>query len=125
MTKKRRAMSKPNRVTIEKKVGRIVRDHGDSMLDPHWAAKHATYYGVTERTLRQWRSYAIRSGLIPTQKHNAHREREIMALCTDLGMPIPAFVKIKVPVREPASWITGLRAERETGANFPCGTLKL
>ena len=93
---------------MEKRVLPVVRDHGDAMLDPLWPAKHASYYGVNERTLRQWRRYAMCAGLIPTAKHAAHLEREIEALCVDLGMPIDAFGKLKKPEREPASWISGL-----------------
>ncbi len=93
---------------MDKKVRRIVRDHGDSMLDPHWAAKHASYYGVAERTLRQWRRYAMLEGLIPTAKHTAHRQRELEALCIELDFPTPAFRKLEQSEREPASWITGL-----------------
>lgn len=97
-------MPKPNQATMEKKVRRIIRDHGDSMLDPHWAAKHASYYGVTEHTLRQWRRYAMLEGLIPTPKHAAHLEK----LRIDLGLPIDASRKVKQSEREPADWITGL-----------------
>lgn len=105
---RQRAVPKPHQATMEKKVRRIVRDHGDSMLDPHWPAKHAGDYRVTERTLRQWRRYAMLEGLIPTPKHTVHLERELDELYVDLGMPIPALRKRKKPEQKPADWITGL-----------------
>lgn len=101
---RRGGIPKPNQLTMEKRVRRIVRDHGDLMLEPHWPAKYAGYYRVTERTLRQWRRYAMLEGLIPTSMHATHIEQ----LRIDLGLTSVASRKNNQSKPESPSWITGL-----------------
>ena len=95
-----RSLPTPNLKT-KGKIEQVVRDNGDSMLDPHWAARNADKYGVTERTLRQWRRYALSEGLLKNSRPFQSRMRELAA---DLGVCPSGFEQSQV------TWMTGLGA---------------
>ena len=95
-----RSLPTPNLKT-KGKIEQVVRDHGDSMLDPHWPAKHAGEYGVTAHTLRQWRRYALSKGLL---KSSWPFQGLMQALAADLGVCPTGFEQSQV------TWMTGLGA---------------